>query len=142
MKFELNIESKENTIALAKELASQLEIGDIICLKGDLGAGKTFFARYLIKHFLKSDIEVTSPTFQLLQNYDKVDHYDLYRLNSPDEIYELGIDDSLNGSRIVIIEWPEIIRHLLPQNTIDIEILIDGNDRQYIIQDNNERIKL
>lgn len=131
--MEYEIKSKEEAIDLASNIAHKVKKGDIICLKGDLGAGKTFFASHLIQSILGKELQVTSPTFQLLQTYDYVHHYDLYRLKSPEEIYEIGIDDSLDGSKIVIIEWPEIIMHLLPKDIIEIEIQLEDNIRRYVI---------
>ena len=142
MKFEIDIKSIEEAIILAQRLASQLNNGDILCLKGDLGAGKTFFTKHIVQHILGTDTQVTSPTFQLLQTYENIYHYDLYRLKSPEEIYEIGLEDSLNGTKIVIIEWSEIIRHILPEQTIDVEILIQDSKRKYIIDDHTGRLDL
>lgn len=142
MKFEITINSTEEAEELAINLASQLNKGDILCLKGDLGAGKTYLAGKIIQEILHIDTPITSPTFQILQTYEHMHHYDLYRLKSPEEIYEIGLEDSLDGSKIVIIEWPEIIRHLLPKDIIEIEILIDGNSRTYIIDDHTGKVQL
>lgn len=133
--------SKEDAVDLAAKLASQIHKGCIICLKGDLGSGKTFFASHLIQSILGKEMQVTSPTFQILQIYDYIHHYDLYRLKSSEEIYEIGLDDSLDGNKIVIIEWPEIIKHILPKDIIEIEINIEGNGRIYVINDNSGRMK-
>jgi len=142
MKFEINIQTLDETSNLAKQIATQIKEGDIVCLKGDLGAGKTYFAGKLIQELLNINTPITSPTFQLLQTYENIHHYDLYRLKSPDEAYELGIEDSLDGTKIVIIEWPEIIRHILPKAIIDIEIIIEGNVRKYFIEDRVGRLDL
>ena len=141
MKFELEIKSLDESIELAKKVSTNLQKGDILCLKGDLGAGKTFFAKHIIQSILGSDIQVTSPTFQLVQTYEHIHHYDLYRLKIPEEVYEIGIDDSLDGSKIVIIEWPEIIGYILPKEVIEIEILIEDNLRKYIIDDHIGKLK-
>lgn len=137
MKQEYETKSLEDAKSLASKIAKNLQKGDIIALKGDLGAGKTYLASEIIKELLSKDIEVTSPTFQLLQTYDHIHHYDLYRLKHPEEIYEIGLEDSLDGSKIVIIEWPEIIMHLLPQDIIEIDIKLEDNNRRYVI---NRRI--
>lgn len=115
--------SLEGINALAIDIAKQLKPMSIICLRGDLGAGKTTFSKYLINALLEDAQEITSPTFNLVHTYDskigKIWHFDLYRLKNIDEIYELGIEDAFS-SGISIIEWPEIIEDLLPENAINI----------------------
>lgn len=112
--------------AVAAELAAKLAKGGVVALKGDLGAGKTALARALIRHLTgHADQDVPSPTYTLLQTYDAGDmpiwHFDLYRLKSPDEIYELGWDDALAPGNLVLIEWPQRIEGYLPTHTtIDI----------------------
>lgn len=141
MKFEINTKSIKEVKDLSRKLSSQIQKGDVICLKGDLGTGKTYLAKHIIQNLLGKDTNVTSPTFQLLQTYDYIHHYDLYRLKSSEEIYEIGLEDSLDGNRIVIIEWPEIIEHMLPEDIIEIQILIDRDSRKYLIYDRSGRLK-
>src|SRR5688572_17239549 len=95
--------------ALAVKLAPRLRKGDFLALSGDLGAGKTAFARHLIRALLEHDAEeVPSPTFALVQPYEAarspIHHYDFYRLSGPAEAAELGIDEAL-GAGLVIAEW-------------------------------------
>jgi tRNA threonylcarbamoyladenosine biosynthesis protein TsaE len=142
MNFEIKIRSLEQTANLAQKLAVQLSLGDVIALKGDLGAGKTTFSKYLISSLLGKETAVTSPTFQLLQIYSNIYHYDLYRLRSQEEIYELGIEDALNGKNIVIIEWPEIIMQTLPKKLIEIEILLENKNRKCIVRDHSGKLSL
>lgn len=111
----------------ASELAKDLSQGDVVCLYGTLGAGKTTFTQFLVEALGGQINEVTSPTFNILHIYDtsscEVHHFDLYRLDDPKEVYELGIEDSfLNG--ITIIEWPEIIEGILPKHTIKVVLSI------------------
>jgi tRNA threonylcarbamoyladenosine biosynthesis protein TsaE len=148
MKLEIDLTSIQQTIEFANKLATQLLPGDVIALKGSLGAGKTTLSKYIINLLLREPTNVTSPTFQLLQIYNNnssinsVYHYDLYRLKHSEEIYELAIDDALNDKNIVIIEWPEIIMHLLPKKTIEIEILLENKNRKAIVIDPNARLSL
>jgi tRNA threonylcarbamoyladenosine biosynthesis protein TsaE len=103
------LEDEAATAALAASLAHQLRGGDVVLLSGGLGAGKTSFARALIAA-LGHEGEVPSPTFALVQPYDElappVVHADLYRLEDPGEMAELGLD-SLGEDAVLIVEWPE-----------------------------------
>jgi len=123
MQVALELADKEATEALATKLAPLLESGDVIALSGDLGVGKTAFARALIRA-LGSAEDVPSPTFTLLQTYDTgagpVFHYDLYRIAHPDELTELGWEESRAG--IALIEWPERAGVLLPQDRLDVNL--------------------
>jgi tRNA threonylcarbamoyladenosine biosynthesis protein TsaE len=114
----------EDTIKLGKKIAKIAKQDEIICLKGDLGVGKTTLARSLIQHLTNSNI-VLSPTFPMLLTYEYKDniiwHYDMYRLEQPKDVWNLSFEDALNNG-IIIIEWPEIIEHLLPKKKIEIVI--------------------
>jgi tRNA threonylcarbamoyl adenosine modification protein YjeE len=119
--------TEQETIKIAAAFARHIKDPVLICLYGDLGMGKSVFARSLIRTLSgTSDLDVPSPTYTLLQNYDSplapLYHYDLYRLKDPMEIYELGWDDALYDG-IVITEWSERIGAILPTNRIDIHIL-------------------
>lgn len=113
------------TAALARRLAPALRRGDVVALWGDLGAGKTRFARALIGTLAGESEEVPSPTFTLAQSYDisagVVWHFDLYRLETPEEALELGIDDAL-AEGIVLIEWPGRLGGLLPRDRLDLTL--------------------
>jgi tRNA threonylcarbamoyl adenosine modification protein YjeE len=123
---------EDDTIKAAQDLASDLKPGDVLFLHGNLGAGKSVFARALIRALAgDKDLEVPSPTFTLVQTYDTpvgpVHHYDLYRLTQTDEIYELGWEDSLSQA-ITIVEWPERLGTLAPQRRLDIRITSIKNE--------------
>ncbi len=113
------------TVAFAVRISALAEIGDVIALKGDLGAGKTTFARAFI-HARGGTEEVPSPTFTLVQVYElepaAIWHFDLYRLKSPDEAWELGIEDAFSEG-ISLIEWPEQLGPLLPRYRLEITLL-------------------
>jgi tRNA threonylcarbamoyladenosine biosynthesis protein TsaE len=110
------------TAALAAGIAMMAAPGDIIALKGDLGAGKTVFARAFI-HACGNQDEVPSPTFTLVQIYDAgqtaIWHFDLYRIRAPEEAWELGIEDAFTTG-ISLIEWPERLGPLLPQRRLEL----------------------
>lgn len=102
------------TRELAQTIATQLRRGDVVTLAGDLGAGKTTFAQFLIQALSAGEVEVTSPTFTLLQTYPvtlsggaacELYHYDLYRIEHPSALIELGLDEAI--MQLALIEWPE-----------------------------------
>jgi tRNA threonylcarbamoyladenosine biosynthesis protein TsaE len=113
------------TASFAARIAALAEIGDVIALKGDLGAGKTSFARAFIGA-RGGEEEVPSPTFTLVQVYElqsaAIWHFDLYRLKSPEEAWELGIEDAFSEG-ISLIEWPEQLGSLLPRRRLEINFL-------------------
>lgn len=117
--------SENDTAALASRIARNLAPSDLLCLYGGLGAGKTVFARALIRALCGNpDLTVPSPTFTLLQTYDSpkgpVFHFDLYRIESAEEIDELGWDET--GSAIAIVEWPERLENRIPARRLDLTI--------------------
>jgi N-acetylmuramate 1-kinase len=122
--FIATLPDEEATRRFATDLAGALEPGDLITLSGDLGAGKTMFARALIRHLAGDEtIEVPSPTFTLVQNYElprfTLVHADLYRVRSAVELAELGFDDLTDGA-VVLMEWPDRAAGALPADRLDI----------------------
>ena len=128
------------TEELASALKENLQNGDIILLKGEIGAGKTIFARSLIQSAMDQVEEVPSPTFTIVQTYEtklgSIWHADLYRLTDQSEIFELGLIDAF-VSEIVIVEWPERLGHLEPQDALTVEIIILENDKREVIFSSN-----
>lgn len=135
------------TAALGRALASLLRPGDVVALKGGLGAGKTTLVRDIVAALSPATTEVPSPTFTLVQTYPvqlaggpaetqacELWHFDLYRLDRPEQIYELGLEEALSGA-IAVIEWPELIERLLPRaTTLTIELLMHASGaRQAVI---------
>ena len=113
---------EQATAALAARIAALARPGDVIALSGDLGAGKTAFARAFIRA-RGSGEAVPSPTFTLVQVYDagetSVWHFDAYRLRDPEEVWELGIEDAFRDG-ISLIEWPERLGDLVPPHRLEI----------------------
>lgn len=109
------------TARLAAALALLLRAGDVVALEGDLGAGKTAFARALIRELTGRGEEVPSPTFTLLQTYEALDfdiwHFDLYRLEKPEDAFELGIEDAM-AEGVTLIEWPDRLGRYLPRERL------------------------
>ncbi|RWB03856.1 MAG: tRNA (adenosine(37)-N6)-threonylcarbamoyltransferase complex ATPase subunit type 1 TsaE [Mesorhizobium sp.] len=120
------------TARLGEDLALSLRPGDVLALKGDLGAGKSTLARALIRTLADdAGLDVPSPTFTLVQSYDTripVHHFDLYRLSSADEIDELGFDEAL-AQGAALVEWPERAEAHLPKTTVLIELVQHGDGR-------------
>ena len=123
----IDISSEETTKELAKDLTHYLKGGEIVYLYGEMGVGKTTFVRYLINQFQKNKklhiTEVTSPTFNLLNEYDINDlvikHYDLFRLKDKSEITNLNLFEN-NQNTITLIEWPQLISKNKSIKTIDL----------------------
>ncbi len=123
--------SELETVAFARAFAPRLNKGDTVLLHGDLGAGKSVFARALIRVLCGDfELDVPSPTYTLVQSYDgargPIWHFDLYRLEAPEDVYETGWEEAI-GQGIVIIEWPERLGGLKPRKAIDIHI-VAGHD--------------
>ncbi|NKB55762.1 MAG: tRNA (adenosine(37)-N6)-threonylcarbamoyltransferase complex ATPase subunit type 1 TsaE [Alphaproteobacteria bacterium] len=121
--MEIELPDIAATEALAQRLAPQLHRGDVLALGGDLGAGKTTFARALIRALGEHDAEVPSPTFTLVQTYDLPEfelwHFDLYRLESAQDAFELDIEEAF-ATGVSLIEWPERLGPYLPSEHLDI----------------------
>ena len=115
-----SFDSEAQTIAFGSQVAAALEAGDTLALVGDLGAGKTHFTKGIVAG-LGCDSAVTSPTFTLVHEYKggrgPVFHFDFYRLESADELLNIGWDDYLDANGIAIVEWADKFPELLPDNT-------------------------
>ena len=126
------LKNEAQTQALGGRLAPILQVGDVLALRGDLGAGKTSLSRGVIGA-LTGALEVPSPTYTLVQTYDGTDfsiwHFDLYRLESETHVWELGIEDALDTG-VCLIEWPERIEGLLSGDELNIHIEFEGEGRK------------
>ena len=131
MRLSFDLPDEAATAALARALASRLQAGDIIALHGGLGAGKTTFARHLLSALAGDTLEVPSPTYTLVQTYDLPGftawHFDLYRLEDPSELDELGWDDTADG--LALIEWPDKAGPRLPAWRLDLHLEMTETSR-------------
>lgn len=116
--------SAEETYALGQRLAESAFPGEVICLDGDLGVGKTVFTQGFARG-LNVDDYVNSPTFTIVQEYEgrlPLYHFDVYRIEDSSEMDEIGYEDYFYGSGVTIIEWPERISDLIPGNAVNVRI--------------------
>jgi len=127
----VTVRNEAEMLELGEKLGRALRSGDVIALIGGLGAGKTTLARGLVQAVLPHEV-VPSPTYTLVQTYDLPDftlwHCDLYRLEHPDEAYELGLMDAMEED-VCLLEWPDRLGRLLPQDALKIEIGFEGDGR-------------
>jgi tRNA threonylcarbamoyladenosine biosynthesis protein TsaE len=132
--------SPEETIAWASTFAGRLQRGDVVTLFGDLGSGKTQFVKGICQAF-KTRTPATSPSFVILNRYNGLDaganeillyHFDLYRVKSLTEIYDLGYEEFLQGDGVCLIEWAEMLGELLPNQRYDVRFALgaDENERR------------
>ena len=131
----LRSEGEEETIRIGEQFATQLQRGDLVVLQGDLGAGKTEFVKGVCR-FLEVEDLVTSPTFSIINQYAgrlqdgedvKIYHVDLYRIQHPDELAEVGFDEMVFAhDAIKLVEWPENAGSHLPENYW--RVVIQGED--------------
>lgn len=136
--FRFDLNGPAATCDLARELADRMKGGDVILLSGDIGAGKTHFARCFIQASLDEIEDVPSPTYTLVQTYPgkrgEIWHADLYRLSDPDEIAELGLAEAFDHD-ICLVEWPDRLGDLAPDSALCLlfEIAEDSEIRHVTI---------
>lgn len=134
--FSMSLTDEAATEQLGAGLAARLKPGDVIGLKGDLGAGKTTLARAIIRAAMNDPhLIVPSPTFTLVETYDTplgpYWHFDLYRLETPEQIYELGWEEAL-AEGVVLVEWPERLGVLLPDH-LSVTLEVEGDGRRALL---------
>lgn len=131
-------ESTEETSNIGEQLGRLLIKGNIICLTGDLGAGKTAFTKGIAKGLGVLDY-VTSPTYTIINEYQgrlPLYHFDVYRLNDVEEMYELGYEEYFFGDGVVVVEWADVVRDIIPGERLWITILnTKGDDSREIIME-------
>lgn len=131
---EFHTKSPAETRAIAETFASSLRGGEVIALQGDIGVGKTVFTKGLASG-LGITSNVTSPTFNIVRQYNgrlPLYHFDVYRITDPDEMLEIGFEEYLYSGAVVVIEWPELISDLIPQDAITITIEREEEDGRRI----------
>ena len=119
----------DETINVGKTLGKLLRKGDIVCITGDLGTGKTVITNGIAQSIGISD-HITSPTFTIVNEYRgdlDLFHFDVYRISDPEEMFEIGFEEYLNADGIVIIEWADLIKDIIPKEHIWINITKDLN---------------
>ena len=130
--------SAEETRALGEKLASRLKAGDVVILEGELGAGKSELARGIARGLGVTET-VTSPSFTILNVYESgrcpLYHFDWYRLESEEELYELGMDEYLGGDGIAVVEWAERCPDAVPENVLRIRLEVTGGESRRITID-------
>jgi len=134
----LILEDLAATERLGLFFATRLRAGDVLALRGALGAGKSALARAIIQNLCPDETDIPSPTFTLVQTYEAMDgtviqHFDLYRLDAPEDAFALGIEDAFVES-ICLVEWPERLGAYLPSTALSVEILHDREteDRRFV----------
>lgn len=127
------LDSVEQTRAWAREFAKNLRAPVCVALHGDLGMGKSEIARTIIQTLRGDDTVVPSPTFTIVQNYDGISHFDLYRINDASELTEIGLPYAI-ANDITLIEWPDIATDVLPNDTIHIYLTEHGSGRRLVVK--------
>ena len=127
--------SAAETRALGEKIAARLRPGDVLLLEGDLGAGKSELTRGIARGLGVTET-VTSPSFTILNVYESgrcpLYHFDWYRLESEDELYELGMDEYLGGDGIAVVEWAERCPEAVPEKVIRISLEVTGEEQRRI----------
>lgn len=137
--MEFQTKSSEETAQVAASFAKNLHAGAVVCLRGEMGAGKTVFTNGLCRA-LGVDDYVTSPTFTVVNEYDGSDfriyHFDMYRIEDEDELLEIGFEEYLNAGGVCVIEWPQNVEKSLPNSRFEVEIKKCGiSDRTITIRE-------
>ena len=132
--LKLKSESPEDTIELGKKIGSILNSGDIVCLQGDLGAGKTYLTKGIMKG-LGVEREIVSPTYNLIKEYQgrlPAYHIDLYRVSDEQQLHDVGFEDYIYSEGVSVIEWPDKSGSLMPDSYLN--IIIKGQQQERTIK--------
>lgn len=134
--LELKITSLENIEQIAKEFIAKMGDNKLFAFYGEMGVGKTTFIKQLCKQ-LGVDGEITSPTFSLVNEYHTSEenilfHFDFYRIENPEEALDFGLYEYLDSGNICLMEWPEMIEDLLPEETVKVAITLNNDSSRTI----------
>jgi tRNA threonylcarbamoyladenosine biosynthesis protein TsaE len=127
--------SLNHTLAIGRAISRNLQLGDIICLFGQLGSGKTVLTKGIAQGLGIKKEKIISPTFVLIREYKAkfpFYHFDLYRLKEPQDIFNLGYEDYLYNEGITVIEWADRLKYLLPREHLKVELFIKSNSQRLI----------
>lgn len=139
MKHEIRIKSIEGLPAAAREFAALMGDETVYAFHGEMGAGKTTFIRALVVQLGVDPEEANSPSFSIINEYrsdttaELIYHFDLYRLESVDEALEIGVEDYFDSGALCLLEWPERIEALLPDDTVVVKITVDPADNSRLL---------
>lgn len=141
--MELYLEDSNATERFGRLIGNKVQEGDVICLTGDLGAGKTLFTQGVASALGVAPEDVTSPTFTIMNIYEgrdfEIHHFDLYRLNRPEELEDIGFDEYCGGEGVTLIEWAELFPEQLPEEYLQLTLLHAGNGRKAVLEARGER---
>ncbi len=141
--MEIYLTNAEATEKLGWLLGSLAQDGDVFCFTGDLGAGKTLMSRGISLALGVADAEITSPTFAIMNVYAgrelEVRHFDLYRLNRPEELEDIGFSEYAGGEGVTLIEWAELFAEELPEEYLQITLFVEGAGRKAILTAHGQR---
>ena len=135
------LDNDKETREIGFKLGKLLKPGSIVCLIGDLGAGKTTMTQSLAEA-LEVDDYITSPTFTIVNEYEgkmPLYHFDVYRIGCSEEMYDIGFDEYINGEGVCIIEWANIIEDILPDDYLKIELKYKDMSREMILNPVGEK---
>lgn len=135
------LENEEKTKEIGYKLGKLVEPGSVICLIGDLGAGKTTMTQSLAKA-LEVDDYITSPTFTIVNEYEGIlplYHFDVYRIGCSEEMYDIGYDEYINSDGVCIIEWANLIEDILPDEYLYVELKYKEMAREMILTPKGEK---
>lgn len=139
MKHEIRIKSIEGLPAAARTFAALMGDETVYAFHGEMGAGKTTFIRALVEQLGVDPEEANSPSFSIINEYrsdttaELIYHFDLYRLESVDEALEIGVEDYFDSGALCLLEWPERIEALLPDDTVVVKITVDPADNSRLL---------
>ncbi len=139
MTTEILIKTPENLPEAAREFASLMGDETVYAFRGEMGAGKTTFIAALVRELGVSDDMANSPSFAIINEYrsdttaELIYHFDLYRLESVEEALEIGIEDYFDSGALCLLEWPERIEALLPDDTVEVEVRVNPDESRTLV---------